>query len=393
MGVTDNLIRTCMQYFTILFVTVLPPTGIVVRQIPLDNPEVGRWALTNDFTNVSTKNPFRDVSLLYRTCTCRRRRTLFCSTMTTKKHPVQRRHTAVSSPHRKTRQIPVDYVITVGEEEAAVPDESSVPCHVDILSRDSTTTNTAPPLPPREAPPSPSQLLGLAFVGPSQSGKTSLIQSFLHHSKCPYETLRKPSLQSYYQNVDSTTNTTLKAPTSLCYHKKDVTFWITATKAQCIRLQVWDLSGSERSMQRSLQSLLPKLEAIVLVLSMGDGKEEVVNQLLAWKWWLEDVMMNTSDSVKPVVYVAFHKADLAETEDDDQYARIQLGLKLAHVTQSLNLAQSFLTTSFQPRMVREAFLNLLRRHVLEASLETTSASPHQLSVPSLVQAIPVHEQT
>jgi hypothetical protein len=155
--------------------------------------------------------------------------------MTTKK-PVQRRHTAVSSPHPKTQQIAVDYVITVGEEESAVPDESSVPCHyVNILSRDSTTTNTAPPLPPREAPPSPSQLFGLAFfVGPLQSGKTSLIQSFLHHLKCPCEMLRKTSLQSSNWNFDSTTNTNLKSPTSLCYQKKDVTFWITATKAQCI---------------------------------------------------------------------------------------------------------------------------------------------------------------
>jgi hypothetical protein len=69
--------------------------------------------------------------------------------------------------------------------------------------------------------------------------------------------------------------------------------------------------------------------------------------------------MNTSDSVKPVVYVAFHKADLAEAEDDDQYARIQLGLNLAHVTQTLNLAQSFLTTSCQPQNGQRSILELL----------------------------------
>ena len=86
------------------------------------------------------------------------------------------------------------------------------------------------PEPPLEAPPRPDELVSLLVVGDPEAGKTSLVQSFVHH-----------------ESISTTSSKKKKNPTntawSVGYYKKDILF---ANRHHCLRslrVQLLDTSG------------------------------------------------------------------------------------------------------------------------------------------------------
>lgn len=137
---------------------------------------------------------------------------------------------------------------------------------------------------PEEAPPTPTEIVRILVLGDRNSGKTSIVRSFVYREGLSHE---KKFTKSLHWSLD--------------YHKKDVTFWHTDTdEIGSARLQIWDVTGVP-DQQLEFETLLDKANLILCVVSLEQGRSQSIRSIKFWKKQLHHLSNVT---------VLLHKSDL-----------------------------------------------------------------------------------
>ena len=127
--------------------------------------------------------------------------------------------------------------------------------------------------------------LSVMFLGDSQVGKTSIIQSFLGND--------------YNENQMTTIG-------KECYN------YLTEIKGYKVKFKIWDTAGQERFQAMSLR-LVKSVEGIILVYSVENKESfKMLNK------WLEQIKDNTSLEKIPIIILG-NKSDVDENDRQITY--------------------------------------------------------------------------
>ena len=207
------------------------------------------------------------------------------------------------------------------------------------------------PEPPLGAPPRPDELVSLLVVGDPEAGKTSLVQSFVHH-----------------ESISTTSSKKKKNPTntawSVGYYKKDILF---ANRHHCLRslrVQLWDTSGimdSTRSHHRSPPSIerasdfnvfWNKASIVLLVVSLADPFDQMIATIKRWRAWLkaqqhQQQQKENHHQQKEIVLLLHQGDQLLSSSSQQRHPAdwMELGGRIADLCRTLNIQSWHITSS------------------------------------------------
>lgn len=255
-----------------------------------------------------------------------------------------------------------------------------MPRRVRILPESQLPHSHAGPTLPDEDPPRPEDLVSLLVVGQAHGGKTSLVESLVHHTSLPTRMEDAASVQSYPSSRATGSRNSQRQVVveqkswSVKYHKKDMLLAATSTRPpsntvdencsslRSLRVQLWDTSGLTAATYNNninherdadWKVFWNKASVVCIVVSLGDRLDDVLRNIRAWHAWCEhqQVIPTNSDEKEYVLFL--HQADLLEsnaastTKGQQQHPTdwMQRGSKITDLCRSLPLITSWHFTS------------------------------------------------
>ena len=216
------------------------------------------------------------------------------------------------------------------------------------------------PVEPPEEPPVPNSLVSLLIVGDADVGKTSLVKSFVHHEAV---------VSSKSNKTENEKEGIIRQPKanrriwSVEYFRKDIAFANSRHCLKSLRVQILDTSGVTPSIgadntttaggnkmenPSEFNTLLKKATSILLVVSLKESPEYILQNIKTWKNFLDAQMMAAKLPTSKPIILMLHQSDQTLNQSGSVMLHpifwMEFGKEVSALCRKLNI-QSWYTTS------------------------------------------------
>jgi len=184
------------------------------------------------------------------------------------------------------------------------------------------------PEPPESDPPTLTELVPLAFIGPAKAGKTSVLRSFVQR-----------------QYVTNPPTHVEDVPLPVDYFKKDFSFHDVNNKVCCVRLQCYDVNRGGphtkflKNQKKEWLRLMSKVQQIVLVVSLDESN--LLNAVTEWKEWLDKILQNQEQ--QPITSLLLTQSDTVEGLGPIDWMR--LGASILEACRFLKISRWYVSSA------------------------------------------------